>query len=262
MAARALTADNPVVHTVPRAIVAPNPSPMTLDGTVTYVVGRRTVAIIDPGSAAREHLDALAAATVGAAIVRILVTHDHPDHSDGAGELADRLRTAVLSLVAGTLHDGDQIATDDGELVCVATPGHAPDHVAFHWPAARAIFCGDLMIGGMDTSVVAAPEGDLGAYLASLERVRSLRPRIIYPAHGPAFTDPDAALDRYVSHRVQRERQVLAALATGARDAAEITDHIYGPNLDAELREVALGAVEAYLEHLRTAGRLPVEMTR
>src|SRR5690606_25042409 len=97
----------------------------------------------------------------------------------------------------GLLADGVSIETDHGELVVVRTPGHSPDHIALHWPAESAIFCGDLMMGGMDTAVVAAPEGDLAAYLDSLERLRSLRPRIIYPAHGPPLTDPDAALDRY-----------------------------------------------------------------
>jgi glyoxylase-like metal-dependent hydrolase (beta-lactamase superfamily II) len=262
MARGARTADNPLVQTVPRAIRAPNASPMTLDGTTTYVVGRRHAVVIDPGSAARDHLDAIAAAVGEAASVRVLLTHDHPDHSTGAGELAARLGAPVLSLAGGTLADGERVPADEGEVVCIATPGHTPDHAAFHWPAAAAIFCGDLMMGGLETAVVAAPEGDVGAYLDSLERLRQLRPNIIYPAHGPPFTDPDAAIDRYRRHRADRERQVLGALAAGARDAAEIVDHVYGPELPPELRRFALGAVEAYLEHLRTTGRLPAEARR
>jgi glyoxylase-like metal-dependent hydrolase (beta-lactamase superfamily II) len=259
MARSVVTADTPVVEIVPRALLAPNASPMTLDGTVTYVVGRDEVAVIDPGSAARPHLAAICAAVANARAVRILITHDHPDHGAGAPQLAARLNAPVLSKRGGTLRDGQQIRTDDGTLVCTATPGHAPDHVAFHWPAAAAIFCGDLMMGGMHTSVVAAPEGDIGAYLASLERLRSLRPRIIYPAHGPAFTDADAALDRYVAHRAERERQVLAALAAGSRDAADIVAHVYGKDLQPELHAFALAAVEAYLAHLRATDRLPAE---
>jgi glyoxylase-like metal-dependent hydrolase (beta-lactamase superfamily II) len=260
MARGAARTDNPRVKNVPRALLAPNASPMTLDGTVTYVVGRREAVVIDPGSAARPHLAAIGAAVADAEAVRILLTHDHPDHSAGAPQLAARLGASVLSMRGGSLRDGQQIRTDHGTLTVVATPGHTPDHVAFHWPAAAAIFCGDLMMGGMDTSVVAAPEGDVGAYLESLERLRTLRARIIYPSHGPAFTDPDAALDRYAAHRAERERQVLAAIAAGARDASEIVAHVYGDELKPELRSVALAAVGAYLEHLRATGRLTAEV--
>jgi glyoxylase-like metal-dependent hydrolase (beta-lactamase superfamily II) len=243
----------------PRSILAPNASPMTLDGTITYLVGERRVAIIDPGCADRMHIDAIAAAAaaVREAAATILLTHHHPDHAAGALELGTLLQAPVLSLAAGTLHDGQAVSTDAGELVVLATPGHAPDHAAFHWPAADAIFCGDLMMGGLDTTVVGAPEGDLGAYLESLDRLRAARPRTIYPSHGPPFTDPDAALDRYVEHRAERERQVLVAVAAGARSVDAITDRVYGPALDEELRPFATAAVEAYLEHLRRDGRLP-----
>jgi glyoxylase-like metal-dependent hydrolase (beta-lactamase superfamily II) len=242
---------------VPRSVVAPNASPMTMGGTVSYVVGRQRAIVLDPGSAAPTHLDALTAAVQGAGHVTILLTHDHPDHSTGAPDLARRLDAPVLSLGAGTLRDGEAIATDEGEIVVVSTPGHTPDHAAFFWPAARAAFCGDLMMGGLDTAVVAAPEGDLAAYLASLEKLRALRPEIVYPAHGPPFTDPDQAIDRYVRHREQRERQVLDALAAGVRGLDDITDHVYGGGLDEGLRGFALAAIQAYLIHLRATGRLP-----
>jgi glyoxylase-like metal-dependent hydrolase (beta-lactamase superfamily II) len=194
---------------------------------------------------------------VRGAIARILVTHDHPDHATGARELARRLDSPIFSADSGTLRDGGRIPTDQGDLVTLLTPGHAPDHAAFHWPAAEAIFCGDLMMGGMDTAVVAAPEGDVGLYLESLTRLEALRPRVIYPAHGPPFTEPDVALSRYRRHREDRERQVLAALDAGARTAEEIADHVYGKDMHPDLRRFALGAVQAYMMHLYSEGRLP-----
>jgi glyoxylase-like metal-dependent hydrolase (beta-lactamase superfamily II) len=229
---------------------------MTLDGTRTYVIGASRVAILDPGSAADSHIDALAEAAAEADEATVLVTHDHPDHSTGASELAARLGTAVRSIAAGTLQDGDRIGTDEGDLFVLHTPGHCPDHAALHWPAKSAIFCGDLMMGGLDTAVVAAPEGDMGEYLASLVRLRSLRPSVIYPAHGPEFLEPDAAIDRYIAHRHRREAQVLDAVTAGAVDVTEITDRVYGSSLDPRLRSFAEAAVAAYLAHLRSTGRL------
>jgi glyoxylase-like metal-dependent hydrolase (beta-lactamase superfamily II) len=238
-----------------KSLLAPNPSPMTMSGTITYVVGRDEAAVIDPGSADEGHLDAIVGAFAGARVVRILLTHDHPDHATGARQLARRLDARVFSLGTRTLRDGSAIPTDEGELIALATPGHSPDHASFHWPAAKAVFCGDLMMGGLDTAVVAAPEGDVGLYLESLERLRSLAVETIYPAHGPAFTDPDAALDRYVRHRHEREQQVLDAIAGGAASPAEITDVVYGAGLDPALRPFAEAAVKAYVKHLLDTGR-------
>ena len=279
------------MHLRPRSFLAPNASPMTMDGTITYVVGRGIVAIIDPGSADPSHLDTLAGVAGEARRAVIIVTHDHPDHSTGALELAERTGAALLGGHAGResgrgtagvrkpgpgsdtgsvrkstggaaraaggglLADGASVETDEGKLVIVRTPGHAPDHISLHWPAASAIFCGDLMMGGSDTAVVAAPEGELGAYLDSLERLRSLDASVIYPAHGPPFTDPDEAIDRYVEHRQDRLRQVQAALDAGARDVGKITDQLYGESLESGLRPFAEAAVEAYLAYLRATGR-------
>jgi glyoxylase-like metal-dependent hydrolase (beta-lactamase superfamily II) len=247
----------PAASPHPRSILAPNASPMTMAGTVTYLVGHDEVAVIDPGSAAESHLAAVGEAVRGARSVTILLTHDHPDHSTGALDLARRLNADVRSLADRSLHDGAVVATDHGALVVLATPGHCPDHVAFHWPAASAIFCGDLMMGGLDTAVVAAPEGSVGAYLQSLERLRRLSPETIYPSHGPPFTDPSDAIERYVRHRAEREEQVLAAVRAGARTPSRIADHVYGDSLDPRLRGFALGAIEAYLQHLHETDRLP-----
>ncbi|MCI0437021.1 MAG: MBL fold metallo-hydrolase, partial [Gemmatimonadetes bacterium] len=148
------------------------------------------------------------------------------------------------------------IDTDDGPLVALATPGHTPDHVSLHWPSASAVFCGDLMMGGTETALVAPPEGDLSDYLASLERLRRLRPSVIYPAHGPAFERPDEAIDVYVRHRAHREAQILDALGAGPRSERALLREVYGDALHPGLFDAALGATRAYLEHLAAAGRV------
>ena len=186
----------------------------------------------------------------------MLVTHEHPDHAAGAARLAARLGTSVRSHARDSLAEGDTIDTDGGALHAVHTPGHTPDHVALHWPAEAAVFCGDLMMGGLDTSLVAPPEGDLGDYLDSLRRIRALEPRVIHPAHGPSFRKPATAIDTYIAHREARERAVLAAVRSGATDEDAILDRVYGEALDPALRAYALGAVRAYLDHLRATGRL------
>lgn len=233
---------------------APNPSPMTLDGTRTFLVGRERVAIIDPGPLETSHLDAVAAAVGDGVTVAILLTHEHPDHAAGADALAARVRAPVLGLGRANLPDGAAVSTDAGDVVAVHAPGHTPDHACFHWPAGDALFCGDLMMGGLETALVAPPEGDLARYLASLERVRDLRTARIHPSHGPSFDDPASAVDAYVRHRAGRQAQVLTAIGAAARTEREIAAAIYGPSLPPGLEEAAVGAVRAYLEHLRGLG--------
>lgn len=242
-----------------RTILAGNASPMTLDGTRVYIVGRSDVAIIDPGPDTEEHLDAIEEVVGPASVTAILVTHAHPDHDAAASPLARRFNTTVRARRLGSLTDGDRIPTDSGELVALATPGHAPDHFAFHWPAERAIFCGDLMMGGSDTALVAAPEGSIGEYIASLERLRTLSPSIIYPAHGPAVESPGPAIDRYIEHRRYRELQVLQSLGDGPKDVGSIVADVYGTELPEELRRWTGATVQAYLEHLENQGRVERE---
>ena len=234
-----------------RWIRADNPSPMTLDGTRTYVVGTARVAIIDPGPRLPAHLHAVAQAVGDAAQATILVTHAHPDHDAGAPTLAAQLRAEIARP-----GNGHSIDTDAGELLTLATPGHTPDHVAFFLAAQRALFCGDLMTGGMDTALVSLPEGNLGDYLQSLERIRALDPAVIYPAHGPAFEEPQITIDRYLRHRMERIEQVVVALGEEPGTAEALVDRVYGTQLDRRLRRYAESAVEAYLAYLAAGGRV------
>ena len=239
-----------------QTVRAPNASPLTLDGTRSYIVGRSAAAVIDPGSDEPGHLDAIAGAIGDGALTTVLVTHEHPDHVGGARELADRFGAPIRMLKDGSLRDGQRVHTDAGPLVALATPGHTGDHAAFHWPDEAAVFCGDLMMGGHDTALVAPPEGRLGPYLASLERIRRLDPSVVYPAHGPPFTNPGPAFDRYSRHRQLRMEQVLKALRAGAHDYDALRRTVYGDALEPELERAATAALKAYLEHLQGLGRI------
>jgi glyoxylase-like metal-dependent hydrolase (beta-lactamase superfamily II) len=229
---------------------------MTLTGTRTYVLGEHRVIVIDPGSMVGSHIDAIAQAVGGATVEGVVLTHLHPDHEEGADELADRLSATVLALGRGTLGDGDRIVTDAGDVIALHAPGHTPDHTVLHWPAGVAVFCGDLMMGGLDTALVAPPEGDLRAYLTSLAMIGALRPAVLHPAHGPSFEDPDSAIDMYVRHRRQRLEQVLRAVDAEVGPMEEIVARVYGDTIPEALRGAAAGAVLAYLEYLEAEGRV------
>ena len=243
-----------------RVIRADNPSPLTLDGTRTHIVGRERCVVVDPGPADAAHLDRLVDALEQASSVAIALTHDHPDHAAGAPGLADRLAASGLAaqvhgVALGTLEEADTLDADAGRLVAIATPGHTRDHVAFYWPGAGAVFCGDLMTGGMDTALVASPEGDLGDYLDSLNRIGALRPGAIFPAHGPPFsTSPEGAIATYLEHRRARLEQVRAALAEGLTESDALVTRVYGEALPAALRPAAAAALDAYRDHIG-AGR-------
>lgn len=255
-----------------RVVRAANPSPMTLDGTRTFVVGLREPVVIDPGPDDPDHRAALLRELAGATPRSILLTHSHPDHAAGAAALARAVGGAVAMApgalgtpypappVERSLADAEAIPTDAGEVRVVLTPGHAPEHAAFHWPAGGAAFVGDLLMGEGDTALVAPPEGDLGAYLRSLDRVEALGARVLYPAHGEPLRDPAAALRRYRAHRAERLAQLREALAAhpGASPAA-LVRAIYGDALPAALRQAAEGSVAAMLTHLRGGPRPPAE---
>ena len=223
-----------------RILLAPNPSPMTLDGTQTYVVGHRRPAVIDPGPDDPTHLEAILRVLDGAVPTAILLTHDHPDHA----ALADKLATETGAPVSR-----EDVETDAGSIRAVPTPGHTPDHVCFAWEGAW--FVGDLFMGEGDTTLVASPEGDLAAYLESLERVREAAPRVLYPAHGPAISDSAEAVARYQRHREERIAQLREAVQrTGSMDPDALVRAVYGAGLNPALRSAARGSLQAILDYL------------
>jgi glyoxylase-like metal-dependent hydrolase (beta-lactamase superfamily II) len=237
-------------------VLAPNPGIRELDGTNTWVVGDPPAIVIDPGPDLPEHLHEVerTAGRVGA----IALTHDHPDHAPGAARLASWTGARVLAVRppdgAERARDGDTIASGGVALDALATPGHAPDHLAFYERGTGALFTGDAVLG-RGTSVIDPPEGDLVAYLRSLRRMLELRPRTIYPGHGPVALHAVAKLEEYLEHRAMREEQVLSALAAGPRTPAEIAAEIYEA-YPAEVLALAERSVLAHLLKLESEGRV------
>ncbi|CAA9534445.1 MAG: MBL-fold metallo-hydrolase superfamily [uncultured Solirubrobacteraceae bacterium] len=235
---------------------ADNPGPFTLSGTNTWVLGRDPAWIVDPGPALGAHLDAIAravAARGGAG--GIAITHDHPDHVDGVPGLLERLGGAVP--VAAARYEGADVRLADGDafgpLRVVATPGHAPDHLAF---AAGAIGCsGDAVLGEGSVFVAPGPRAMAG-YLDALERLLALELDVVLPGHGPPVTDPRAKLEEYLAHRRDRERRLLEALAAGARSEAELLDAVWD-DVPPALRGAAAVTLAAHLGKLEEEGRLP-----
>jgi glyoxylase-like metal-dependent hydrolase (beta-lactamase superfamily II) len=198
---------------------------MTLDGTNTWVLrepGSDTAVVVDPGPDDAEHLAAVVDAVDGARVARILLTHGHPDHSDGARSFADRFGAPVAAL--DPMHrlgdegvvGGDVVAAGGLEIAVVATPGHTGDSLSFHVVADGALLTGDTVLGRGST-VVAYPDGLLGDYLDSLVRLRALAESTaasyVLPGHGPALVDPVLVVTAYLSHRQGRLDQVRAAVA-------------------------------------------------
>lgn len=219
-------------------------------------MGDRQVAVIDPGPESERHLRQLMAAVEDADDVTVLVTHGHPDHAPGARPLADALGVEVwgpeaIDGVSRPLREADVIPTDAGDLVAVETPGHARHHLAFHWPARRALFAGDLLLGAGDTVWVGEYPGCVADYLESLNKVRALDLDVIYPAHGPPLEAPDVAIDRFEQHRRDRIHQMEVTLAERPEATVdELRDSIYGTRLPDLARRAATMSLEALKAHV------------
>ena len=252
-------------------LLAHNPSAFTYYGTQTYLVGERELAVIDPGPDLPEHLDALEQAIAGRPVAAIMCTHTHRDHSPAARPLAERTGAPIVGCAPLSLEtvgpradasfdgdyvpdrvlaDGESIEIDGAALTAVATPGHTSNHLCFAF--GDALFTGDHVMG-WSTTVVVPPDGDMAAYMASLDELRQRDDRIYYPAHGPAVTNPQRYVRHLVGHRMQREKQILDLVREKPRPIPDIVANAY-PGLDPRLVAAAGGSVLAHLVDLERRG--------
>ena len=250
-------------------VLAHNPSAFTYYGTQTYLLGTEAVAVIDPGPDLPEHVEALVAAIGGRPVVAILCTHTHRDHSPASRALAERTGAPIIGcaplamegtgLEAGfdadyspdrVLADGEAIEIEGKPIVAVATPGHTSNHLCFAHRG--ALFSGDHVMG-WSTTVVIPPDGEMAAYMASLDKLRRRDDRIYYPAHGPAIDNPQQYVRHLIGHRMQREKQILRLLGERARDIPALVASAY-PGLDPRLVAAAGASVLAHLLDLERRG--------
>jgi glyoxylase-like metal-dependent hydrolase (beta-lactamase superfamily II) len=252
-------------------VLAHNPSAFTYYGTQTYLVGADEVAVIDPGPDLPEHVEALIDAIGGRRVVAIMCTHTHRDHSPASRPLAKLTGAPIVGCAAlaldavgpradeafdvgydpdRVLRDGELVEIDGRELFAVATPGHTSNHLCF--AVGDALFTGDHVMG-WSTTVVFPPDGEMGAYMASLEKLRSRNDRIYYPAHGPPVTNPKQYVRHLAGHRLQREKQILRLVGEQPREISDIVANAY-PGLDPRLVTAAGGSVLAHLLDLEGRG--------
>ncbi|WP_413800146.1 MBL fold metallo-hydrolase [Streptomyces iranensis] len=248
-------------------VLAPNASPMTLDGTNTWIVAEPDsdlAVVIDPGPLDDAHLKVVIATAerAGRRVALTLLTHGHPDHAEGAARFAELTRTSVRALDPALrlgdegLELGDVITTGGLELRVVPTPGHTADSLSFHLPVDGAVLTGDTVLG-RGTTVVAHPDGRLGDYLDSLRRLRSLAVDdgvdTVLPGHGPVLNDARGAVEYYLAHRANRLAQVETAVEDGYRTPSEVVAHVYA-DVDRSLWPAAELSVRAQLDYLRDHG--------
>lgn len=254
-------------------VLAGNASPYTHTGTQTHLVGRGALAVIDPGPDEPAHLEALLRVIADRPVAAILVTHTHRDHSPLAARLREVTGAPVIGCVPLTmddegpradaafdtdyapdrvLADGERIKGDGWTIEAVATPGHTSNHMAFALPEAQALFSGDHVMG-WSTSIVSPPDGDMGDYMASLEKLLGRPETVYYPAHGEAVDNPQRLVRGMLGHRKQREGQIVRLLARGTRGVDAMVEAMY-VGLDPRLKPAAARSVLAHLIELHKRG--------
>ena len=244
-----------------------NPGMMTGPGTNTYLVGQRDPILIDTGFGVPEYvplLETYLGQRGWKQPARVLLTHRHPDHLGGVTQLRERFRGLRVSkmlhrdgeLPQGIedLRDGETVKGDEVTLIPVYTPGHASDHLCYYLVEEKALFTGDVVLGG-STTVIPAGDGDLLDYMNSLRRLLSLEVRRIYPAHGPVIEDGPGRIAEYIEHRLMRERQILEALGEGIQTIPAIVERIY-VDVAPALHRVAAMSVESHLQKLARENRV------
>ncbi len=235
-------------------VLAPNPGPFTGPGTNTYVVGDdEVVAVIDPGPVDRSHEVAIVDAIGDRHVTAVVVTHTHEDHAPLANPLAMGLGVPALGYASGpafepddVLVEGSAVVVGDIRLEVLHTPGHSDDHVCFK--AGESLFTGDHIMGGSSVMVT-----DLGRYMASLERLQGMHFDRMYPGHGPEIEEPDEVVSWYLEHRRQREREILAAVRSGATSVGSVVETVYA-DVDSSLYPLATHSVVAHLRKLAEDG--------
>jgi glyoxylase-like metal-dependent hydrolase (beta-lactamase superfamily II) len=248
-------------------VLAPNASPMTLDGTNTWILsepGSELAVVVDPGPLDEGHLANVVdtAEKAGKRVALTLLTHGHPDHAEGAVRFAALTGTKVRALDPALrlgdegLAAGDAVGVGGLELRVVPTPGHTADSLSFHIPADRAVLTGDTVLG-RGTTLVAHPDGRLGDYLDTLRRLRSLTVddgvHTVLPGHGPVLEDAQGAVEFYLAHRAHRLAQVETAVEDGHRTPSQVVAHVYA-DVDRSLWPAAELSVRAQIEYLEEHG--------
>lgn len=258
-------------------VVANNPSPFTFKGTNTYIVGTRTVAVIDPGPDDPAHLAATLAAIANRPVSHIIITHTHRDHTDGMPALIAatkaptvgfgrraRQRGTVRTSPSGSefvdrdftpdvpLADGQTLEGDGWAFQALHTPGHAPDHLCFALRGTGILFSGDHVMG-WNTSVVAPPEGNMAAYIRSLDLLLGRTDQVFFPGHGGQVPDPQRLVKAFLLHRRMREQAILECIKAGTNTVEAIVPVIY-KGLDPKLLNAAALSVMAHVEHLMERG--------
>lgn len=259
-----------------RRVVANNPGPFTYKGTGTYIIGTGEVAVIDPGPDMDDHLEAILAATAGERITHIFVTHNHADHSPLARPLAERTGATIYAcakqgvptesevrMEAGDdrsfrpdigLCDGGMFSGPDWTLEAIPTPGHTSNHICYALLEENALFSGDHIMG-WSTTVISPPDGDMGDYFDSLERIKARDFSTLWPTHGPPVTDPAPFVQAYIDHRRAREKQILGALADGYTRIKAMVPELY-KDVDSRLYPAAAHSVMAHMVQMVRDGRL------